>query len=241
MLLDSTEPAFDPIKEFEAYFTLVFEDNHLIAVNKKNGVLVQGDETGDKPLSEHVKEYLKKKYNKPGNVFAGVIHRIDRPVSGLVLLAKTSKALERMNKQFADKKTQKTYLLITGTKPNPPSGKLIHWLTKDSKKNLAKAHKTEVKESKYCELSYSLVTSSDRYFLIEVKPITGRSHQIRCQMASIGCVIKGDLKYGAPRSNADGGICLHSYKLAFEHPVTGDKMNLKAEPPNDVLWKALVK
>ncbi|HSY60864.1 MAG TPA: RNA pseudouridine synthase [Cytophaga sp.] len=239
MLLDSTDPAFDPIHEFEDFFTVVFEDNHLIAVNKKNGVLVQGDDTGDKPLSELVKDYLKKKYNKPGNVFAGVIHRIDRPVSGLVLLAKTSKALERMNKQFADKKIQKTYLMITGTKPADLTGKLVHWLTKDAKRNIAKAHKNEVKESKYCELSYALLKSSDRYFLIEVKPITGRSHQIRCQMASIGCVIKGDLKYGAPRSNPDGGICLHSYKLAFEHPVTAEKMNLKAATPNDPLWKAL--
>jgi 23S rRNA pseudouridine1911/1915/1917 synthase len=239
MLLDSTNSSFDPINEFENFFTVVFEDNHLIAVNKKNGVLVQGDNTGDKPLSELVKEYLKKKYNKPGNVFAGVIHRIDRPVSGLVLLAKTSKALERMNKQFADKKIQKTYLLITGTKPVDPTGKLAHWLTKDANRNIAKAHKAEVKESKYCELSYTLLTSSDRYFLVEVKPITGRSHQIRCQMASIGCVIKGDLKYGAPRSNPDGGICLHSYKLSFEHPVTGEKMNLKATPPKDPLWNAL--
>lgn len=239
MLLDSTNSSFDPINEFENFFTVVFEDNHLIAVNKKNGVLVQGDNTGDKPLSELVKEYLKKKYNKPGNVFAGVIHRIDRPVSGLVLLAKTSKALERMNKQFADKKIQKTYLLITGTKPVDPTGKLAHWLTKDANRNIAKAHKAEVKESKYCELSYTLLTSSDRYFLVEVRPITGRSHQIRCQMASIGCVIKGDLKYGAPRSNPDGGICLHSYKLSFEHPVTGEKMNLKATPPKDPLWNAL--
>lgn len=239
MLLDSTDPSFDPINEFEKFFTVVFEDNHLIAVNKKNGVLVQGDNTGDTPLSELVKEYLKKKYNKPGNVFAGVIHRIDRPVSGLVLLAKTSKALERMNRQFADKKIQKTYLMITGAKPANPSGKLMHWLTKDAKRNIAKAHKAEVKESKYCELSYTLLKSSDRYFLVEVKPITGRSHQIRCQMASIGCVIKGDLKYGAPRSNPDGGICLHSYKLAFEHPVTGEKMNLKATPPSDPLWNAL--
>jgi 23S rRNA pseudouridine1911/1915/1917 synthase len=239
MLLDSTNSSFDPINEFENFFTVVFEDNHLIAVNKKNGVLVQGDNTGDKPLSELVKEYLKKKYNKPGNVFAGVIHRIDRPVSGLVLLAKTSKALERMNKQFADKKIQKTYLLITGTKPVDPTGKLAHWLTKDANRNIAKAHKAEVKESKYCELSYTLLKSSDRYFLVEVRPITGRSHQIRCQMASIGCVIKGDLKYGAPRSNPDGGICLHSYKLSFEHPVTGEKMNLKATPPKDPLWNAL--
>lgn len=240
MLLDSTDASFDPINEFKDFFSVVFEDNHLIAVNKKNGVLVQGDETGDKPLSELVKEYLKKKYNKPGNVFAGVIHRIDRPVSGLVLLAKTSKALERMNKQFADKKIQKTYLMITGTQPVNQTGKLVHWLTKDAKRNVAKAHKTEVKESKYCELSYSLLKASDRYFLIEVKPITGRSHQIRCQMASIGCVIKGDLKYGAPRSNPDGGICLHSYKLSFEHPVTGEKMNLKAPAPTDPLWNALI-
>ena len=146
---DSSDSAYDPIQDFSAYFSVVFEDNHLIAVNKKNGVLVQGDNTGDKPLSEHVKEYLKKKYAKPGNVFAGVIHRIDRPVSGLVLLAKTSKALERMNKQFADKKIQKNYLMITGTQPADSSGKLIHWLTKDSKRNIAKAHKSEVKDSKY--------------------------------------------------------------------------------------------
>ncbi|ABG60459.1 RluA family pseudouridine synthase [Cytophaga hutchinsonii] len=241
MLLDSTEQPHDPIQEFEHFFTVVFEDNHLIAVNKKNGVLVQGDDTGDKPLSELVKEYLKKKYNKPGNVFAGVIHRIDRPVSGLVLLAKTSKALERMNKQFADKKIQKAYLMVSGSKPNPASAKLVHWLTKDAKRNIAKAHTSEVKESKYCELSYSLLTSSDRYFLIEVKPVTGRSHQIRCQMASIGCVIKGDLKYGAPRSNPDGGICLHSHKLSFQHPVTGDNMQLKADPPKGEPWNALLK
>ena len=239
MLLGPEDPLSDPIQEFESAFSVVFEDNHLIAVNKKNGVLVQGDHTGDKPLSELVKEYLKKKYNKPGNVFAGVIHRIDRPVSGLVLLAKTSKALERMNKQFADKKIQKTYLMITGNKPNPVSAKLIHWLTKDAQKNIAKAHQKEVKDSKYCELSYTLLKASDRYFLIEVRPVTGRSHQIRCQMASIGCVIKGDLKYGAPRSNADGGICLHSYKLTFDHPVTGERLTLAALPPSDALWKAL--
>ncbi len=240
MLLGPEDPLADPIQEFESAFSVVFEDNHLIAVNKKNGVLVQGDHTGDKPLSELVKEYLKKKYNKPGNVFAGVIHRIDRPVSGLVLLAKTSKALERMNKQFADKKIQKTYLMITGSKPNPASAKLVHWLTKDAQKNIAKAHLKEVKDSKYCELSYTLQKASDRYFLVEVRPVTGRSHQIRCQMASIGCVIKGDLKYGAPRSNADGGICLHSYKLMFDHPVTGERMTLSAPPPTDALWKALV-
>ena len=242
MLLNTDDDLVnDPIGDFEAFFSVIFEDNHLIAVNKKNGVLVQGDETGDKPLSELVKEYLKKKYNKPGNVFAGVIHRIDRPVSGLVLLAKTSKALERMNKQFADKKVQKTYLMITGTKPNPTARTLTHWLTKDSKRNLAKAHPKEVKDSKYCELSYSLVKESDRYFLIEVKPVTGRSHQIRCQMSSIGCVIKGDLKYGAPRSNTDGGICLHSFQLTFEHPVTGEKIELKAPVPNETLWNVLIK
>lgn len=239
MLLGPEDPLADPIQEFESVFSVVYEDNHLIAVNKKNGVLVQGDHTGDKPLSELVKEYLKKKYNKPGNVFTGVIHRIDRPVSGLVLLAKTSKALERMNKQFADKKIQKTYLMITGNKPNPASAKLVHWLTKDAQKNIAKAHLKEVKDSKYCELSYTLLKASDRYFLVEVKPVTGRSHQIRCQMASIGCVIKGDLKYGAPRSNADGGICLHSYKLTFDHPVTNERMSLSAPPPADALWKAL--
>ncbi|MBC7451774.1 MAG: RNA pseudouridine synthase [Cytophagales bacterium] len=238
MLLNTPEAINDPANEFEAFFTVVYEDNHLIAVNKKNGVLVQGDDTGDKPLSELVKEYLKKKYNKPGNVFAGVIHRIDRPVSGLVLLAKTSKALERMNKQFADKIIRKTYLMISGTMPEPANGKLTHWLTKDAKRNVARAHKTEVKDSKYCELSYSLLKNSDRYFLIQVKPVTGRSHQIRCQMASIGCVIKGDLKYGSPRSNPDGGICLHAHSLEFEHPVSGEKTVLKAAVPEYTLWKA---
>lgn len=193
---------------FAQFFDVVYEDNHLIAVNKKSGVLVQGDTTGDTPLSEYVKIYLKEKYNKPGNVFTGVIHRLDRPVSGLTLLAKTSKALERMNEQFREKQTRKIYHALVKNSPPQTEGKLVHWLTKDSKKNVSKAHKTEVADSKKCELTYKLIRTLDNYFLLEVQPISGRSHQIRCQLAAMGCPIKGDLKYKFPRSNPDGGICM---------------------------------
>lgn len=225
-------------KVFEKFFTVIYEDNHLIAVHKKSGVLVQGDETGDTPLSELVKEYLKQKYQKPGNVFCGVIHRIDRPVSGLVLLAKTSKALERMNKQFADKVIQKTYWAVVVNEPKTASAILKHWLTKDVQRNVAKAFDKEVNGSKYCELSYELINKSDRYFLLEVKPVTGRAHQIRCQLSKVGCPIKGDLKYGAPRSNPDGRIHLHARKLEFEHPVTKEKISIECPlPTEDVLWQ----
>ena len=224
------------MKDYSEFFTVLYEDNHLIAVNKKNGVLVQGDETGDTPLSEHVKEYIREKYQKPGNVFCGVIHRLDRPVSGLVLLAKTSKALERMNKLFHDKDIQKTYWAVVKNKPAQPSGKLVHWLTKDSKKNVARAHDKEVKESKRCELTYRLIFSTDNYHLLEVKPVTGRAHQIRCQLAAMGCPIKGDLKYGFPRSNENGGINLHAYQLEFDHPVTKEKTKITAPPPDEPFW-----
>jgi 23S rRNA pseudouridine1911/1915/1917 synthase len=220
----------------ENVFDVLYEDNHLIAVNKYSGILVQGDNTGDKPLAEYVKEFLKKKYDKTGNVFCGVIHRIDRPVSGLVLLAKTSKALERMNKQFADKVIQKTYLAVVQNQPPKSQDTLVHWLTKDAQKNQAKAYTKEVKQSKYCELSYQLIGQSDRYFLVQVKPVTGRAHQIRCQLSAIGCSIKGDLKYGSPRSNSDGRIHLHAYKLQFTHPVSSQPMEITCPLPDETLW-----
>ena len=222
---------------FEEFFTVVYEDNHLIIVNKKSGVLVQGDDTGDAPLSEHVKSYLKEKYSKPGNVFAGVIHRIDRPVSGLVVLAKTSKGLERMNQAFSGKEIKKVYWAIVKNKPAKEEGNLVHWLTKDPKKNVAKAYLKEVDGSKRSELNYKLIGQTDTYFLLEVRPLTGRPHQIRCQLAVMGCPIKGDLKYGFPRSNDGGGISLHAYKLMFDHPVTKEKIEVKAELPEDKFWQ----
>lgn len=226
---------------YSEYFEVVYEDNHLIAVNKKSGVLVQGDTTGDTPLSEYVKLYLKAKYNKPGNVFAGVIHRLDRPVSGLTLLAKTSKALERMNEQFREKQTQKIYHALVKNEPPHPEGKLVHWLTKDSKKNISKAHQQEVPESKKCELTYKIIRTLDNYFLLEVQPISGRSHQIRCQLAAMGCPIKGDLKYKFPRSNADGGISLHAYALHFIHPISKEQVSIHAPYPENSSWDILKK
>lgn len=219
------------------YFSVVFEDNHLIIVNKKSGVLVQGDNTGDIPLSELVKGYLKEKYNKPGNVFAGVVHRIDRPVSGLVMLARTSKALERMNKAFSEKDVQKTYWAVVKNQPAESEGTLVHWLTKDAKKNTAKAYIKEVDGSKKSELNYKVIGKTDTYYLLEVSPLTGRPHQIRCQLAAMGCPIKGDLKYGFPRSNEGGGISLHAYQLAFTHPVSLEKMLVTAPLPEDKFWQ----
>jgi 23S rRNA pseudouridine1911/1915/1917 synthase len=220
----------------DEYFSVVFEDNHLIIVNKKSGVLVQGDQTGDVPISEHVKAYLKDKYKKPGNVFAGVVHRIDRPVSGLVVLAKTSKALERMNKAFSDKQVKKTYWAIVKSHPPQEEATLVHWLTKDVRKNVARAYDQEKTEAKRSELKYKMIGMTDHYFLLEVNPATGRPHQIRCQLAAIGCAIKGDLKYGFPRSNEGGGINLHAYKLEFTHPVTKESISVKAPLPDDKFW-----
>ena len=226
---------------YAEYFDVVYEDNHLIAVNKKSGVLVQGDTTGDTPLSEYVKMYLKAKYDKPGNVFAGVIHRLDRPVSGLTLLAKTSKALERMNEQFREKQTRKVYHALVKNEPANHEGKLVHWLTKDAKKNISRAHKVEVAESKKCELTYKLIRTLDNYFLLEVQPISGRSHQIRCQLAAMGCPIKGDLKYKSPRSNPDGGISLHAYELHFIHPISKEPTSIHAPYPSGTSWDILKK
>ena len=221
---------------------VLYEDNHIIVVNKQSGEIVQGDKTGDTPLSDIVKAWLKEKYNKPGNVFLGVVHRLDRPVSGIVLFAKTSKALPRLNKLFAEhEKVRKTYWAIVANKPPQESGTLTHWLTRNEKTNTAKAYDREVPNSKKAVLDYQLIAASQRYYLLEIQLHTGRHHQIRCQLAKIGCPIKGDLKYGAPRSNPDGSICLHARHLELEHPVSHEKISLTAPVPQDALWQAFGK
>jgi len=219
---------------------ILYEDNHLIAVAKKAGDIVQGDKTGDVPLPDLVKAYLKEKYQKPGNVYLGVVHRLDRPVSGVVLFAKTSKALSRLNKMFAEHETvRKTYLAIVANKPLQPEGTLTHWLTRNEKQNTARAYDREVPGSKKAVLDYRLVAQSDRYFLLEITLHTGRHHQIRCQLAKMGCPIKGDLKYGASRSNPDGSISLHAWRLSLEHPVTHAPLTIEAPVPNDRLWQEI--
>ena len=264
---------------------VLYEDNHIIVVNKQSGEIVQGDKTGDTPLSDIVKTYLKEKYNKPGNVFLGVVHRLDRPVSGVVLFAKTSKALPRLNKLFAEhEKVKKTYWAIVkseesssnskfkiqnsklnkieannvqcsmfnvqsekDTKPSTLNSKLsqwqtlTHWLTRNEKNNTAKAYDREVPNSKKAVLRYRFIGHSERYSLVEVELMTGRHHQIRCQLAKIGLPIKGDLKYGAPRSNPDGSICLHARHLEVEHPVTHEILSITAPVPQNALWQAFAK
>ena len=218
---------------------VLYEDNHLIVVNKWPGEIVQGDKTGDEPLSETVKRYLKDKYAKPGNVYLGVVHRLDRPVSGCVLFAKTSKALPRLNKLFSThEQVQKTYLAIVCARPHQDSGTPTHWITRNEKANTSKAYPKEIPGSKKAILTYKLLGASERYFLLEVHLHTGRHHQIRCQLAAIGCPIKGDLKYGAPRSNPDGSICLHAYNLILEHPVSHQKLSITAPLPADRLWQS---
>ena len=199
---------------------ILHEDNHLIAVNKKSSEIVQGDRTGDTTMPDEIKAYLKDKYNKPGNVFCGVIHRLDRPTSGVILFARTSKGLERMNKQFRDKMTSKTYWAILENKPPQDEGKLVHFLKKNEKQNKSYVSNKNTKGAKEAILSYTLIRSSDRYHLVQVELETGRHHQIRAQFSSIGCCVKGDLKYGGKRSNQDGSICLHSRELKFNHPTT---------------------
>jgi 23S rRNA pseudouridine1911/1915/1917 synthase len=211
----------------------IYEDNHLLVVNKPSGLLVQGDNTGDVTLPDLAKEYLKEKYHKPGNIFCGVVHRLDRPVSGVVVLAKTSKGLERMNALFKTRHIQKIYWAITEKKPSNIEGTLIHWLLKDSQKNVVKAYHKEVAGSQFAQLSYSYVKSIGNLHLIEVRPLTGRSHQIRVQLASMGCVIVGDLKYGAKSPNPDAGICLHARRLVFEHPIKLEPINITADLPNN--------
>lgn len=217
---------------------VLFEDNHIIAVNKRPGDIVQGDKTGDMPLSEVVKEYIKEKYNKPGNVYLGVVHRLDRPTSGIVLFSKTSKALPRLNKLFAEKEAKKTYWAVVKNSPQNTSDTLTHWLKRNPKQNKSYAHKKEVPDSKKAILTYTLIKKLDRYALLEVDLKTGRHHQIRSQLSSIGSAIKGDLKYGFARSNADGSIHLHARKLVFIHPVKKELITLLAAPPKDIIWDA---
>jgi 23S rRNA pseudouridine1911/1915/1917 synthase len=219
---------------------VIYEDNHLIAVNKRSGDIVQGDKTGDEPLSDKVKTYLKEKYQKPGNVFCGVIHRIDRPVSGVVLFAKTSKALSRMNELFRTRDVQKVYWAIVKEKPKKDHDTLVNYLTKDEKNNRSKAVSADNKNALKCELEYKVIAKTDNYYLLEILPSTGRHHQIRVQLAAMGCPIKGDLKYGFARSNKDGSISLHARKLIFDHPVTKEKTEITANPPDEVVWNACV-
>ncbi|WP_405246775.1 RluA family pseudouridine synthase [Cellulophaga sp. Asnod2-G02] len=217
---------------------VIYEDNHLIAINKRPGDIVQGDKTGDVPLSDVVKEYIKIKYNKPGNVYLGVAHRLDRPTSGIVVFAKTSKALPRLNKLFAEKDAKKTYWAVVKNQPPKQNDLLTHWLKRNTKQNKSYANTKEVPDSKKAILSYTVAKNLDNYFLLEIDLHTGRHHQIRAQLTAIGCVIKGDLKYGADRSNKDGSIHLHARKLSFIHPVKKEAITILAEPPNEPIWNA---
>jgi 23S rRNA pseudouridine1911/1915/1917 synthase len=219
---------------------ILFEDNHIIAVNKKPSQLVQGDKTNDEPLSELVKKYIKSKYNKPGEVFIGVVHRIDRPVSGIVLFAKTSKALSRLNELFRTKNIQKTYWAVVKNQPKNQEGTLINYLIKNEKSNKSFAYNEERKGALKSELSYKVIGKTDNYFLVEVLPLTGRHHQIRVQLSHMGCPIKGDLKYGYERSNKDASIHLHARKIEFIHPVKNEQITIEAMPPNDAIWNAVV-
>lgn len=217
---------------------VVYEDNHLIIVSKVTGEIVQGDKTGDTPLSETVKEYIKEAYARPGNVFLGVVHRLDRPVSGLVLFARTSKALPRLNTMFANGDIHKTYWAIVKNQPPKQEDTLTHWIVRNEKQNKSYAYDREVPNSKKAVLDYKVIAMSDNYYLIEVNLHTGRHHQIRCQLAKIGCPIKGDLKYGSKRSNPDGSISLLSRKMEFIHPVSKKEIAVEAPLPNDNLWKS---
>lgn len=219
--------------------TVLYEDNHIIIVNKSSSEIVQGDKTGDKPLVEIVKEYIKEKYHKPGNVFLGVVHRLDRPVSGVVVFARTGKALARLNEMFRTKDVHKTYWAIVANQPPAPEGELTHWLVRKEQQNKSFAYDKEVPQSKKAILDYHVIAKSDRYFLLEVDLKTGRHHQIRCQLAKMGCPIKGDLKYGAPRSNPDGSISLHARRIRFVHPVSKKEFCVEASVPSDRLWQVL--
>jgi len=216
---------------------VLHEDNHVIVVNKRPSDIVQGDKTGDVTMPDQIKEFLRVKYNKPGNIFCGVVHRLDRPTSGAVVFAKTSKALTRLNEQFREKDTQKVYWAVVEKAPQSNTGHLENFLLKNEKQNKAYVHEKEVSGSKKAILDYRVVSQSDKYTLVEVTLDTGRHHQIRAQMANIGCIIKGDLKYGAKRSNADGSIHLHARYLSFIHPTNKETIQITAPVPEDSLWK----
>ena len=220
---------------------VIYEDNHIIIVSKQSGEIVQGDKTGDEPLVEVVKRYIKNKKQKPGNVFLGVVHRLDRPVSGLVVFARTSKSLSRLNEMFRVGSVHKTYWAITVNRPEQDSATVEGWILRREKQNKSYFYEREVPGSKHAVLSYRYLSSSDRYHLLEVVLLTGRHHQIRCQLAALGCPIKGDLKYGAPRSNPDGSISLLSKSIQFIHPVSKENISVMAPLPNDKLWIELNK
>ena len=218
---------------------VIHEDNHIIVVAKRSGEIVQGDKSGDRPLTEDVKAYLKEKYAKPGLVFLGVVHRLDRPVSGLVVFARTSKALSRLNEMFRNGSIHKTYWALVQTPPPAEEGELIHWLTRNERQNKSYAYRNEVPGSKKAVLRYRVIGQTDRYTLLEIQLLTGRHHQIRCQLAAMGCPIRGDLKYGAPRSTPDGSISLLARRIEFVHPVSKEIIRLEAPLPEDSLWQAL--
>ena len=232
-VLKTTQPTMNQLE-------VLYEDNHIIAINKKPSDIVQGDKTGDIPLSEFVKEYIKEKYNKPGEVFVGTVHRIDRPVSGVVLFAKTSKALARLNQLFQTKEIKKTYWAVVKNKPTKSRGNLVHYLKKNEAKNISKAFEKETQGSLRSELDYELIATSDTYFLLEINPHTGRHHQIRVQLSAMGSPIKGDVKYGFNRGNKDASIHLHARKIEFIHPVKKEKVTIMAAPPDEVLWNEFV-
>lgn len=217
---------------------VLYEDNHVIVINKLPSELTQGDKTGDATLPDAIKSYLKEKYQKPGNVFLGVVHRLDRPTSGALVFARTSKALERLNAQFRDKETNKVYWAVVGQKPAKEHGTLVNFLKKNESQNKSYVVNESVSGSKKAILHYQLIGTSDRYFLLEIRLETGRHHQIRCQLANIGCIIKGDLKYGDKRSNPDGSICLHARTLSFEHPTTKERISVVAPLPKQGVWEA---
>ena len=216
---------------------VVYEDNHVIIVHKESGEIVQGDKTGDKPLSETVKDYIRDKYHKLGNVFLGVVHRLDRPVAGLVVFARTSKALSRLNDMFRNGEVHKTYWAITKNKPAEDEGTLVNWIVRNEKQNKSYVYDKEVPGAKRAELKYRVIAHTENYHLLEVHLLTGRHHQIRCQLAHMGCAIKGDLKYGAPRSNPDGSISLLSREVAFIHPVSKKEIKAESLIPDDRLWR----
>lgn len=218
-------------------YNIIYEDNHLLIVRKPAGMLVQGDKTGDISLIDHYKQYVREKYNKPGNIFLGLVHRIDRPVSGLVVLSKTSKSLERMSKMFQDKSIKKTYWALVKTRPPIEVDTLTHWLYKDNNKNITRVHEGGKRGAKQSVLTYTMLGRIGEYYLLEVNPITGRAHQIRAQLAAIRCPIVGDIKYGYPRKNKDGSIMLHAQALTFTHPVRKETLHVASNPDDSQTWQ----